>query len=121
MRTILLAFAVLIPLAPAHADCNPPGLFRIVTANASPGIPKDSFAGKPKVTYRAGNGLVRSEEMADTAGGIHQLSVINWPDVWVVNLLDKTGEHIVDDSQEIRRAHHGSRPGFIGRSAARVG
>ena len=98
MRTILLAFAVLIPLAPAHADCNPPGLFRIVTANSSPGTPKDSFAGKPKVTYRAGNGLVRSEEMADTAGGIHQLSVINWPDVWVVNLLDKTGEHIVDDS-----------------------
>ena len=94
MRTILLAFAVLIPLDPAHADCNPPGLFRIVTANISPGIPKDSFAGKPKVTYRAGNGLVRSEETADTAGGIHQLSVINWPDVWVVNLLDKTGEHI---------------------------
>ncbi|HYJ39472.1 MAG TPA: hypothetical protein VEW08_01710 [Steroidobacteraceae bacterium] len=98
MRTILLALAMLMPLASANADCDPPGLFRIVTANGSPGIPKDSFASRPKVTYRAGNGRVRGEEMADTAGGIHQLSVINWPDMWVVNLLDKTGEHVVDDS-----------------------
>ena len=98
MRTILLAFAVLIPLTPAHADCNPPGLFRIVTANSSPGIPKDSFTGKPIVTYRAGNGRVRTEEMAGRPGDIPRLSVINWPDVWVVNRLDMTGEHIVDDS-----------------------
>jgi hypothetical protein len=98
MRTILLALAMLLPLVPAHADCDPPGLFRIVSANSSPGIPKDSFARKPKVTYRAGNGRVRQEEMPDVAGGVHQLSVIHWPDLWVVNLLDKTGEHAVDDS-----------------------
>ena len=98
MRLILLALAMLMPFVTAHADCNPPGLFRIVSANSSPGSPKDSFARKPKVTYRAGNGLVRQEEMPDTAGGVHQLSVIHWPDLWVVNLLTKTGEHVVDDS-----------------------
>jgi len=100
MRTILLALALLTGQAHAQAssECDPPGLFRIVTANNSPGIPKDSFARKPKVTYRAGNGQVRQEEMPDTEGGIHQLSVIHWPDLWVVNLLDKTGQHVVDDS-----------------------
>ena len=98
MRTISVALVLLLTSALANAVCDPPGQFRIVTANASPGIPKDSFARKPIVQYRAGNGRTRIEEMADPAEGLHQLFVTHWPDVWVVNLLDKTGEHVKDDS-----------------------
>jgi hypothetical protein len=99
MRTLLVALAMLMPLVPAHADCDPPGQFRIVSANTSPGISKESFAGKPKVLYRAGKGRVRIEELPDPAARAHLLMVAHWPDVWFVNLTDKNGEHAIDDGK----------------------
>jgi hypothetical protein len=101
MKTIWLALALLMPLGSADAACDPPGQFRIVSANLSPGIEKDSFEKKPKVLYRAGQGHLRLEEMPDAANGMHMLFVTRWPDVWVVNLMDKTGEHAVDDSKTV--------------------
>jgi simple sugar transport system permease protein len=44
--------------------------------------------------YRAGPQRLRLEVAPDPANGIHQLIVTNWPDSWVVNLLDKTGQHV---------------------------
>ncbi|HLA72879.1 MAG TPA: hypothetical protein VK624_15340 [Steroidobacteraceae bacterium] len=83
----------------ANADCDPKGVFRIVTVNMSPDIPKDSFAAKPKVAYRSGKYLARLEEAPDPANGMHLLFVINAPDAWTVNLLDKTGDHMVDKAE----------------------
>ena len=48
----------------AFAECAPAKLVKITTANVSPALPADSFAGKPKVMYRFGNGKVRLEELA---------------------------------------------------------
>lgn len=62
----------------------------------SPEIPADHFAAKPKTMYRAGQGYCRTEELPDPEQGIHGLMIINEPDVWVVNLLSKTAQHLVD-------------------------
>lgn len=71
-------------------------MVRIETADGSPGIPKDSFARKPKVLYRAGLRYARVEETPDPEHGIHGLVVVSAPDSYLVNLADKTGRPIVD-------------------------
>ncbi len=58
--------------------------------------PKESFAAQPKRMYRAGAGYCRIEENPDLEHGIHGLIVINEPDIWMINRLDKTGRHIID-------------------------
>jgi hypothetical protein len=100
MRVISAVLLTAMAMNPAHASCNPEGQMRIVTVNTSPGIPKDSFASQPLVMYRAGNERLRVEEAPDTANGIHQVLISNWPDSWAVNLLDKTGQHVKDDSPD---------------------
>jgi hypothetical protein len=82
--------------ATALADCAPEKLVRMVTKEVSPGTPADSFAATPRVTYRLGNGRVRTEEQVNPATGEHGLTVINAPDAWVIDLTAKTGEHSVD-------------------------
>ena len=98
MRVISVVLCTAMVISTAHASCNPEGQMRIVTVNTSPGIPKDSFAAQPLVMYRAGNERLRLEEAPDTPNGIHQVLISNWPDSWAVNLLDKTGQHVKDDS-----------------------
>src|SRR5688572_22311402 len=97
MRTISVVLLTVLAMSSANADCNLPPQVRIVTVNTSPGIPKESFAAQPLVMYRAGAERLRLEGAPDPANGIHQLIVSNWPDSWVVNLLDKKGQHVKDD------------------------
>jgi hypothetical protein len=97
MRVFPAFLLMIIAMSSAKAACDLPPQVRIVTVNTSPGIPKDSFASQPLVMYRAGAQRLRLEEAPDPANGIHQLMVSNWPDAWVVNLLDKTGQHVKDD------------------------
>ena len=98
MRTILLAFAVLIPLAPAQRRLQPAGLVSHRHRQHIAGNSERQFREKTE-SHLSGRKWARAIGRNGGHGrGIHQLSVINWPDVWVVNLLDKTGEHIVDDS-----------------------
>jgi len=97
MRKISMVLCLAMATSWANAACNLPAQVRIVTVNTSPGIAKDSFASQPLVMYRAGPQRLRLEEAPDPANGIHQLMVSNWPDSWVVNLIDKTGQHVKDD------------------------
>lgn len=97
VRMIPMVFVAAMAMSSANADCRLPQQIRIVTVNMSPGIPKDSFASQPLVMYRAGPQRLRVEEAPDTPNGIHQLMVTNWPDSWVVNLIDKTGQYVKDD------------------------
>ncbi len=62
----------------------------------SPDVRADSFAAKPKVIYRAGSQFCRIEEQPDPGQGIHGLVIVNEPDVWMVNLATKSGQHMVD-------------------------
>jgi len=46
--------------------------------------------------YRGGNGYCRTEELPDPEHGIYGLMIINEPEIWMVNLLNKTAQHYVD-------------------------
>jgi hypothetical protein len=92
-----IAFALVICGPAFAADCAPEKLVRMVTQNMSPGIPADSFAAKPKVTYRLGNGRLRQEEEYDAAEDVQLLSIVDAPRAWQIDLVAKTGEMAVDD------------------------
>ena len=83
---------------PTFADCAPEKLIRMVTQNVTPGIPADSFAVKPKVMYRLGNGRTRLEEQPDPVDGVQLLIITDAPRIWHIDLVSRTGETMVDDS-----------------------
>jgi hypothetical protein len=92
-----LCAAILCHADPAYAaTCAPPELVHIVVAYITPGIPSTAFAAQPKVIYRIGSDRMRVEEAADPANGIHEVVVLAEPNIWMANLYDNTGKHIVD-------------------------
>jgi hypothetical protein len=74
----------------------PTTMTKIEVRLEGPHIPAGSFATKPKVMYRSGSQYCRIEEAPDPDNGIHGLMVINEPDAWMVNLMNKTAKHMVD-------------------------
>jgi hypothetical protein len=92
---IALIISSLIGIA-AFPQCSPEKVVKIVSVNESPGIDNSSFSAKPLTIYRMGSKYARIEEAADEANGIHALIVTAEPDSWMVNLVTKTGQHIVD-------------------------
>lgn len=98
MRASLLCALLLLGCAvPASAaTCAPAALEHIVFRAITPGIVPGSFGAQPLSVYRVGNGKMRSEEAPDPANHIHGLIVTAEPDIWMVNLDNGTGKHIVD-------------------------
>src|SRR5947209_3367332 len=75
---------------------SPRTMTKLVVRLESPDVPKTSFPALPKTMYRAGSRYCRIEELPDSEHGIHGLVVINEPDIWLANRLDKTAQHQVD-------------------------
>jgi hypothetical protein len=77
----ILPLPLLVPLA-TSAACDPKGVFRIVTANISPGIAKLNFAAQPKTRYRSGRFLalmlVKSDKVVSAIG---YRSCLSRPDI----------------------------------------
>jgi hypothetical protein len=71
-------------------------MLKIVTRLSMPSVDPASFPAQPKTLYRLGTRYGRLEEGANPATGIHSLAVVNEPDVWLVNRVDRTGRHVVD-------------------------
>jgi hypothetical protein len=69
---------------------------KIIYRDISTNLLLSSFAVQPKVLYRMGEKYDRSEEAPDPVLGIHGLIIINEPDAWMINLMNKTGTHMVD-------------------------
>jgi hypothetical protein len=90
--------AVMCANAPALAasTCAPAKMVHWTTVEVTPGMPAGSFAALPKSFYRVGSDKFRVEEQLDTSKGIHALVVAAEPNIWMVNLYDSTGRHIVD-------------------------
>lgn len=74
----------------------PNTMTKMVVRLESLDVPENSFAAQPKTIYRAGNRYCRVEEAPDPEHRIHGLIIINEPDIWLVNLFDKTAQHQVD-------------------------
>jgi hypothetical protein len=96
MKTALRIIAGFLLSQVALAESDKPPITKIVTRIVSPQISPDSFAAKPKTLYIASDSYSRSEEEPDPQQRIHGLIVVNEPDVWMINLFDHTGRHIVD-------------------------
>jgi hypothetical protein len=77
------------------ADTNQT-MTKIVYRDISTNILSNSFAAQPTALYRMGEKYNRSEEAPDPVLGIHGLIIMNEPDAWMINLMDKTGTHMVD-------------------------
>jgi hypothetical protein len=94
VKAFLIALSV--SCAVATAQPGPKSMTKIVLQLQSPDVPADSFGAKPKTMYRSGTQYCRIEEEPDPSRGIHGLSIINEPDAWLINLADRTAQHIVD-------------------------
>lgn len=94
--TVLALVVVAIVAPPLVAKCVPKHTLRIVMRYDAPEVPKDHFIRKPKTLYRSGQTLGRMEEEQNRETGIQLLVVVNGADLWMVNLLTKTGEHAID-------------------------
>lgn len=101
LRPSLVALALLLPAAALEARCVPLKLLRIVTVFEPANAPPDAFARKPKTLYRLGEKYGRMEEELDEERNLHGLIVVNEPNVWMVNLADRTGKHIVDTGESV--------------------
>jgi hypothetical protein len=79
-----------------NAQQLPETMTKLSVRLQGPDIPEESFTAKPKLMYRGGNGYCRTEELPDPEHGIYGLMIINEPEIWMVNLLNKTAQHYVD-------------------------
>ena len=98
VKVLFLALCVA-PFAGADAlaaDCTPSQMLKIRYSNDAPGVSQQTFAAQPKTLYRLGAQYGRIEELPDEPNGIHALIVVSEPDIWIVNLAQKSGRHIVD-------------------------
>ncbi len=121
MRNLLL-ISVLLFSATTLAQDSPQVMLKIVVHLDSPGIPQDAFIRQPKVIYRAGNRYCRVEETLDAEHGLQQLMIFNEPDAWIVNLVDKKGQHIVDSGPSLTchlPIFSGPPPGLFGQHGLR--
>src|SRR6185369_10472300 len=94
-RRFLLSFiaAIVFPLAALSAE--PPKAVLKITIRHT-GADLKTFAGQPRVMYIAEHAFGRVEEAPDPEQGIHGLIIVNEPNVWMLNLADYSGRHMVD-------------------------
>src|SRR6185369_2544679 len=71
----------------------PKTMTKMVIADIGPDVPKGSFAARPKTTYLSGTRYGRIEEEDDPKEKLHQLILVSEPDIWMINLADKTAKH----------------------------
>jgi hypothetical protein len=69
---------------------------KIVFQRLIPDAAPDSFGAKPRTIYVVGDKYWRVEEPPNPERGTHNLSITREPDGWIINLADKTGQHMLD-------------------------
>lgn len=88
-----------------QADDTKPPMTRIEFRRISPNILPNSFGAKPTILYVAGPTYSRIEQQPNPEKSIHQLIVCTEPDIWMINLFNRTGRHLVDPGPTFI-AHH---------------
>lgn len=101
MRYVLIAIVVCLLSSFLCAGESPSEMTQLVVRMTGTSIPEDSFGAKPKRIWRSGIQYCRIEEEADPERGIHANVIINEPDIWMVNLADKTARHFLDEGSTL--------------------
>src|SRR5258708_28702193 len=93
MRTfcLFLRLATMTLTAPS----TPKTMTKIEAHLEGPQVMAGSFLAKPKVIYRADTRYCRLEEAQNTENKIHSLLIVNEPYAWMVNLYEKSAQHMV--------------------------
>ena len=81
---------------PPTGKVVPASMTKITARYLGADVPPDSFAAKPKTFYMAGNAYLRLEEEPDSAQHLQELVICSEPDIWMINLEDHQGKHLVD-------------------------
>ncbi|HKO58672.1 MAG TPA: hypothetical protein VJ276_22590 [Thermoanaerobaculia bacterium] len=96
MKALLSLGAILALASPLAADCVPHRVMKIVTAAEYADVPREAFASQPRTTYRLGDRYGRIEEPLNPNDDVQLIITINEPDIWMVNTVEMSGQHIVD-------------------------
>jgi hypothetical protein len=80
----------------AGAPAADPSMTKVVVRMIVPSETGEPIPAKPKTMYLAGEKYARVEEELDAAAGSQKLIITNEPDSWVINLVNKTAQHLVD-------------------------
>lgn len=96
MQRYFLILALLTIGGSGFAGSPVPPLTKIVHRYIWPGGPAEAFAAKPKTLYIGGDKYSRVEEEPDPERHIHGLTICSEPDIWMINLDGRRGQHIVD-------------------------
>ncbi len=75
---------------------TPETMTKIVVRLMGPGIKAGSFSALPKTIYRAGEHYARIEDPPDAKQKVQKLTIIDEPDAYSVNLIDRKGTHVID-------------------------
>lgn len=81
---------------PVQSQEVPRAMTKVTTKIVEPKPEPGSFAAQPKTIWRAGTKYARTAEARDPQNHIHGLAIINEPDAWMINLLDKSARHYID-------------------------
>jgi hypothetical protein len=73
-----------------------PSMLRVVVRNVSEDLSPSNFARKPKTMFRLGTCCLRVEEELDSVARLHILVIINEPNMWMINQVDREAKHVVD-------------------------
>ena len=94
---LMLAVGLCMPGPAIAQGCAPERMVRMTIRNISPGLAAADPRAQPRMIWRQGAKLLRSEESPDLAqGGSAMLVVISEPDVWTINLANRRGAHALD-------------------------
>ena len=96
MKRNLILSALIILFVGATSFADEPLMTKVVISASGPKIPAESFIAKPKTMYLAGDKYSRVEQELDRESGVQARFITNEPDIWIVNLVTKTAQHIVD-------------------------
>ena len=96
MKKLMMLGVLLLAAGEARAECAPARMIKATLRNATPDVDPASFAAQPRTFYRLGNRYGRIEDAVDTEHGVHGLMVASEPDLWMINLLNNKGKHLVD-------------------------
>lgn len=84
------------PVQQREGLCAPPMLTRMIVRNISPGLAAAAPAAQPRTIWRKTSMQLRTEEIPDPSRGVHNIVVISEPDIWMVNMAARAGQHSVD-------------------------
>jgi len=76
--------------------CAPAKLTRMIVRNVSPGLAAAAPAAQPRTIWRQGSTQLRTDELPDPSRGVHNIVVVSSPNVWMVNMAARAGQHSVD-------------------------